>query len=132
MNISVKKYEGIDQFTHMWEILGAEAVPTAKCAVYAGTGTVADAVHDATPVDTGDLRESVYTSKIKVFADVVNANVNFWDYDRRGAPNLLKARVLEKKHPFFRKAVKKAEAACTAAMERAVEKRISQISKGVN
>ena len=111
--------KGLDSTIKMLEQLGEITQETAEYAVYEGASILADDVRKrlegnliGSKHTTGDLLDSLGITPIKMDENgVVNAKIGFSGYDRKGTPNLLKARAMEsgtsrqRKKPFFRPAV---------------------------
>lgn len=104
-------------------------VPICKKSVYEGAGIVADIVREELQKalsgdSTGDLEASLGIQEIQDTGSRVVTAVGFAGYDRKGAPNPLKARVLNsgrsdtahKKTRFISKAIRRASAPASAAM----------------
>lgn len=110
----------------------------AKEAIYKGAGYVtAEIRHElhttVSEESTGDLEESIGITPMEKDSDGSwNAKIGFDGYDRKGTPNVLKARVLESgsstrpKHPFVRKAVKRAKPKAQAMMVKVIEEGIKK------
>ena len=125
------KVDGMDAYITMLEETGESAALIAKKALYEGAGMMATRVrsnlNNAVSKDaTGDLAKSIGISPITLDKDGNwSTRIGFSGYDRKGVPNVLKARVLEsgsskqKKRPFVRPAVN--------AVKGSVEKRMKQI-----
>lgn len=117
---------------------------TAKRAVYAAAGIVADKIRDNLSVNlanseqsTGALADSLGITPVSHDRDGwINAKVGFDGYDEKGVPNQLKARVMEsgsskiKKRPFVRPAVNAARKAALQAMQRVIDEEIEKTMKG--
>lgn len=105
----------------------------AKEAIHKGAGYVtAEIRHElhntVSEESTGDLEESIGIAPMeKDESGSWNTKIGFDGYDRRETPNQLKARVLESgsstrpKHPFVRKAVKRAKPKAQTMMEKVIE-----------
>ena len=136
MDITVKPNADNESFVQQLQQLEWVSYDMSKRIVYEGAGVVADAVKAATPEDTSDLKESLGITQIKVFSDVTETDVGFHDYDRKGVPNLLKARAIEtgtsdgriKRRPFFRPTVKAAKAKAIHAMAAEADACIEKIT----
>lgn len=115
----------------------------------AGAGVIADEmrkrlVHVLSPDALGDLLNSFGFTPVKHRADgTADIHIGFDDYDRKGVPNQLKARVLEsgakyksgkvrKARPFARPAIKASRERAIKAMQDTVDREIKKITnKGV-
>lgn len=129
------EFKGIEEYSKRLARLGAKAEAACKYSIYDAAGMVIEAIKEATPVDTGDLRDSL-TLKPMVNADgYVYTKVEFSGYDRKGTPNPLKAAAIEsgrsnmRKRPFIRPAVKRVERAAQFAMETALNEYLSKAMK---
>lgn len=111
-------------------------VPICKMGAYDGAGMLADAIKSACPSDTGSLKDSLGISRMTTSDGGVTVSIGFDGYDEKGAPNQLKARVLEHgsstrpKHPFIRPAVSRTKAAAQAAMAAKIETEIQKTIGG--
>jgi hypothetical protein len=142
MGAKVTIGKGNEEFMHLLASLEKGAEGIGKMAVYDAAGITADevrkslsAVLENSTRSTSDLGKSLGIAKIKVFKDVTT-NVSFDGYDRKGVPNILKARALESgtsrgqpKRPFFRKAVNAARQTAIGAMESVVDREIKKRAK---
>lgn len=111
---------------------------TAKKAVYAGAGVVADEIRTKlggvlSKDATGALQASLGITPIDRDSDGVwNAKIGFDGYDKKGVPNQLKARAMESgtstqpKHPFVRPAVNASRQKAEAEMARVVDEEIKK------
>lgn len=112
-------------------------VPICKKSVYAGAGIVADTVREElqkalSGESTGDLEASLGIQEIQDTGARVETVVGFSGYDRKGAPNPLKARVLNsgrsdtahKKTRFISKAMRRASNPASAAMSEVAREEI--------
>lgn len=106
-----------------------------KQAVYEGAAIVIEAVKANTPVDSGDLRDSIGLSKMQNDDGFINTKLGFAGYDENGTPNIVKVRVLEsgsstrKKHPFIRPAVNRVRQTTESIMAAKVAEEINKIMK---
>lgn len=113
----------------------------AKKAIYEGAKVAATAIKNqlrkvVSDQATGDLEDSLGISPMKQEeTGDWNAKIGFDGYDRKGVPNVLKARVLEsgtstrQKHPFVRPAVNASKAQAVKAMEESIDKSIETLMK---
>lgn len=105
------EFKGLENYREKLAELESEIEDICKAAIYPAAGMVLEAIRDNTPVDTGDLRDSLRLSKFKNKDGYIHVAVYSDGYDRKGVPNPLKARALEsgtstlKKRPFIRPAV---------------------------
>lgn len=128
--------KGLEKYQKRLAELGTAADGICKAAVYEGAAIIADAVKENTPVDTGDLRDSIGLSKMKNDNGYINTKLGFDGYDRKGVPNALKAAAIEsgtsrlKKKPFVRPAVMANTGRAEAKMAQVVEEMIETTMKG--
>lgn len=115
-----------------------------KEAVEAGAGILADDVRRrlegnliGSKYSTGDLLDSFGVTPVRQDANgVYDAKIGFHGYDTKGAPNQLKARVMESgsskqaKRPFFRPAVNYNRKRVRATMESILNKYLNKNKKG--
>lgn len=106
---------------------------TAKKAIYAGAGIVADKIHEnlegvLSDESTGQLEASFgITPILQDKNGDWNAKVGFDGYDSKGVPNQLKARALEsgtstqRKRPFVAPAVRATRKAAQQAMGKVID-----------
>ena len=133
-------FDGIDEYAKKLSVLGKDAKGICKFACYEAAGIVCDAIKANTPSNTGDLKESVSLSKFADDEGFIYTQVIFPGYDRKGTPNVIKARVLEHgrsdapkglyKHPFIRPAVNRVKSAAEFSIEKELDKKINEIMKG--
>lgn len=121
---------------------GSEAI--AKKAIYAAADIVTDKIREnlranlaGSEQSTGALESSLGITPIQTDKDgVINAKIGFDGCDEKGAPNQLKARVMEsgsskvQKRPFVRPAVNATKAAAQDAMQKVIDEEIEKIMKG--
>ena len=106
-----------------------------KYSIFDAAGMVCDEIKRETPVDTGDLRDSVAIEKMVTRDGFTYAKVDFVGYDRDGTPNLLKARVIEsgtshvRKRPFVRPTVRRVTKTAEFMMDKAVNEYLSKVMK---
>lgn len=129
------EFKGSDEYLKKITRLGRAGVGIIKYAVYPAAGIVADAVRANTPVDTGDLRDSLVLTDFKNDNGFIYTEIDFVGYDSKGVPNLLKARTLESgrhkqhKHPFVRPAVERVKKAAEFEIEKNLDKKLNEIMK---
>lgn len=131
------KVEGLDEYIKQLDELGAETESIIKQAIYPAAGMVAEAIKRETPVDTGDLRDSVTIKRMKTDDNgYISTDVTFTGTDRKGVPNAVKARVIEsgrsdqperRPDPFVKRACSRVNLAVTAEMARVFEEKINEI-----
>ena len=85
---------------------------------------------------TGDLEESLGVTPADIDNDgVINSKVGFHGYDRKGVPNVIKARAMEsgtstqRKRPFIRPAINKVKQKVEKAMEEIIDNEINKVVK---
>lgn len=106
-----------------------------KYSIYEAAGMVADEIKKATPVDTGDLRNSIALETMVTRDGMTYTKVDFAGYDRDGTPNMLKARVIEsgtshvQKKPFIRPTVKRVSKLAEFMMDKAVNEYLLKFQK---
>jgi len=129
-------FEGFEEYRKQLEKLGASVEGIIKYACYDAAGMVADAVKAATPVDSGDLQSSIGLTPYRNEDGYIYTKVVFDGYDRKGAPNSVKARVLESgsstrpKHPFIRPAVNRVKSAAEFSIEMKLDEKLKELMKG--
>ena len=138
MKLAKIEFKGIDEYADKLARLGEKSAGVCKYAVYEAAGIVADAIKYNTPVDTGDLRESLILTPFKDEDGFIYTQVEFAGYDRKGVPNQLKANVLEHgrssgkigKHPFIRPAVNRVKQAAEFSIDNKLNEKINEIMNG--
>lgn len=124
------EFKGIDVYAKRLAELGQAAEGICKYAIYDAAGIVVEAIKQNTPVDTGDLKDSVGLTDMKNKDGFIYTQVAFAGYDRGGTANQLKARVLESgrsgqyKHPFIRPAVNRVKKQAESSIEFALDKKL--------
>ena len=134
---------GGKELEYILSALGNRVDGAAKMAVYDGAAIlkimIAESLDAAIESNsTGDLEGSLGFSKIRFKAGGgYNTRISFDGYDRRGKPNIVKARVLEsgssRGHQgkgFFRKGVNRGKEAAIAAATATAEKQLNKIIGG--
>lgn len=133
-------FDGLKEYQEMLEALGKQADKICTKAVRDASKMVGQEIKAATPVDSGDLRNSLEVTRVKHDKDGgVYAKVHFTGYDRDGVPNDLKARALESghsprpgegkvaKHPFVRKTTAKVAPEAVKMMQESIEAQIKDV-----
>lgn len=121
-------FDGIDAYRKQLEQLGKVGADKAiRYAIYPAAKIVADEIKSSIPVDTGDLRASMILTSMEDDDGFISTEVKFVGYDRKGVPNQLKARALERgrssplgklsKHPFIKPAVSKTKKKAEGLMQ---------------
>lgn len=106
-----------------------------KYSIYDAAGMVCDEIKKETPVDTGDLRNSVKLETMQTRDGMTYTKIDFAGYDRDGTPNMLKARVIEsgtshvQKKPFVRPTIKRVTKMAEFMMDKAVNEYLSKFMK---
>ena len=109
-----------------------------KIAVYDGAAVVVEEVKKnlrrvVGPDSTGDLEKSMGLSQMQDDGGFVHTKLGFDGYDRRGNPNVLKARALEsgtskqQKKPFIRPAVNAVKERAVSVMSETVDNQIKKM-----
>ena len=138
MKLAKIEFKGIDEYADKLAQLGAKAAGICKYAAYEAAGIVADAIKYNTPVDTGDLRDSLILAPFQDKDGFIYTEVKFAGYDRKGVPNPIKANVLEHgrsdgkvaKHPFIRPAVNRVKQAVEFSIDNKLNEKINEIMNG--
>ena len=129
------EFKGIEAYQKRLAQLGRKSESVCRYAIYDAAGAVVEAIKANAPVDTGDLRDSIVLAPMKNEDGFVHTKVDIVGYDRKGVPNLLKARALESgtsrlpKKPFIRPAVRRVENLTQLLMEKSLDEIISRIMK---
>ena len=106
-----------------------------KYSIYDAAGMVADEIKKETPVDSGDLRDSIALETMITRDGFTYTKIDFSGYDRNGTPNMLKARAIESgtshvpKKPFVRPTVRRVTKAAEFMMDKAVNEYLSKFMK---
>ena len=110
-----------------------------KYSIYDAAGMVCEEIKKATPEDTGDLRDSVVLTPMVSKNGEVYTKIEFAGYDRKGVPNMIKARVLESgrsgprgvvgKHPFVRSTVRNSKKLAEFMMDKSINEYLSKFIK---
>lgn len=106
-----------------------------KYSIYDAAGYVLEEIKKATPVDTGDLRDSLCTTPMQSEDGFIYEKLDFAGYDRKGTPNMLKARAIESgtstipKRPFVRPTVRRCAKVAEFMMDKAVNEYLSHFMK---
>ena len=129
-------YDGLTAYMKQLEELGADVDKAARYAVYPAAGYVLEELKAATPVDTGDLRNSERLTKFVSENDSVYTTIIFDGRDRKGVANELKARVLEsgsskrKKQPFIRPTLRRVAERANQMMRDNLDEYIKNLMEG--
>ena len=132
------KFEGFDEYRKLIADLDKKTNSIIKPAVYDGAAVVVEEVKKnlrrvVGPDSTGDLEKSLGLSKMEDDRGFIHTKLGFDGYDRRGNPNVVKARALEsgtskqQKKPFIRPAVNAVKDRAVAVMSETVDKQIKKI-----
>lgn len=127
------EFKGMADYEKRLAALGPAAEGICKYAIYDAAGMVVEAIKQNTPVDTGDLKDSVGLSAMQNKDGYIYTKVTFNGYDRKGTPNAIKARVLEsgsstrQKHPFVRQAVNRVKAQAVESIAKNLNFKIEEI-----
>ena len=135
------EFKGIEKYEAKLRALGDPKTIQGMCkySIYDAAGYVLEELKKATPVDTGDLRDSIVTTPMQNKNGYIYEKLNFAGYDRDGTPNMLKARVLESgrsgptgitgKHPFVRQTVRRCAKLAEFMIDKAVNEYLSHFMK---
>ena len=132
------KFEGFDEYRKLIADLDKKTNSIIKPAVYDGAAVVVEEVKKnlrrvVGPDSTGDLEKSIGLSKMEDDRGFIHTKLGFDGYDRRGNPNVVKARALEsgtskqQKKPFIRPAVNAVKDRAVAVISETVDKQIKKI-----
>ena len=144
--VIMAKMQSIYGFTELEKqlsSLGSQSKEIGKKAVREGAGILADQVRSnlmknltGSKYSTGDLEESLGVTPADVDKNgVINSKVGFHGYDRKGVPNVIKARAMEsgtstqRKRPFIRPAINKVKQKVEKAMEEIIDNEINKVVK---
>lgn len=130
-------YNNVEQVGSLFKNLESQAFSVCKKGLYDGAGVMADEIRSNTPKSSGDLADSLFVGRFETRLNEVDTVVGFAGYDSNGAPNPLKAAVLEsgtsdgthKATHFFSKSVRAANAKVQNAIGKRVESEIEKITK---
>ncbi|MBR1659249.1 MAG: HK97 gp10 family phage protein [Oscillospiraceae bacterium] len=126
------EFKGIDEYSKKLAQLGVRAEGVCKYAVYDAAGLVIDAIKDACPADTGDLRDSIKLAHMQNQDGFIHTKIVFEGYDRKGRPNAVKARVIERGNshqsakPFVRPTVNRVRRVAEQMMGTKLDEKIYQ------
>lgn len=131
-------FKGLDEYRDVMMKLQLKTDFIIKPAVYEGAAIVVEEVKKSldrvtSSQATGDLRESIGLSPMENDNGFINTKLGFEGYDRKGDPNIVKARALEsgtskqQKKPFIRPAVNKVRAEAENRMAVVVSKQIEKL-----
>ena len=135
------EFKGIEAYEKKIAALSDPKTVEAMCkyAIYPAAGYVLDELKKATPVEYGDLRSSIVATPMETDDGTTYEKLDFVGYDRKGAPNRLKARVLESgrsgpygitgKHPFIRKTLRRCTNTAETMMDKSINDYLSHFMK---
>lgn len=131
------EFSGLDQYADMIKKLDNPQLIEKMCkySIYDAAGMVLETIKQDTPVDTGDLRASLCTTPMQNDDGYIYEKLDFAGYDRKGVPNMLKARAIESgtstlpKRPFVRPAVRRCAKMAEFMMDKAVNEYLSHFMK---
>lgn len=132
------KFDGFDKYLKLLDGIDKNRNAIIKPAVYEGAAVVVEEVKKnlrrvVGPDSTGDLERSMGLSEMQDDWGFVNTKLGFDGYDRRGNPNIVKARALESgtskqpKRPFIRPAVNAVKERAVSVMSDVVDEQIQKI-----
>lgn len=130
-------FKGLEAYQKQIEALSNPKTVESMCkySIYDAAGMVCDEIKKATPVDTGDLRSSVKLETMKTRDGATYTKVDFTGYDRKGVPNMVKARAIEsgtsriRKQPFVRPTVQRVTKLAEFMIDKAVNEYLSKFMK---
>lgn len=131
------EFKGIEAYRKQIEAMANPKNIESMCkySIYDAAGMVADEIKKETPVDTGDLRNSIALEPMVTRDGMTYTKLDFAGYDRDGTPNMLKARVIEsgtshvQKKPFIRPTIKRVSKLAEFMMDKAVNEYLSKFQK---
>lgn len=133
------KFDGLEAYQDRLLELEHRTTGICKQAVYEGAKIVADTLTENCPVGEGDLQKSIGLSTMRNEDGFIYTVLGFAGYDKKGNPNVVKARVLENgrssskgitgKRPFIRKSISQSKGKAVNAMKKKV---IDLIDKHMN
>lgn len=136
------EFDGVDAYIQQIKKMEASTEGIVKAGIYDGAAIAVDAIKESirqtvSPEATGDLENSVGLSKMSNRDGYIFTKIGYDGYDRKGVPNVVKARVLEngtsdKSHKatrFTSKALKKCKGAVETQIEVTINDRIKKIMK---
>lgn len=132
------EFKGLEAYQDVLMELAIKSDFIIKPAVYEGAAIVIDEIKKSldrvtSDASTGDLRDSIGLSKMEDKNGYIYTKVGFEGYDRKGDPNIVKARVLEsgrskpKKRPFIRPAINRVRETCENTMAVVVSNQIKKL-----
>ncbi len=135
--------KGTDELAIQISRLETMSTEIAKDVVMAGAQPVADEIRkgleknlQGSKYSTGDLLDSLGIAPPNIDEKGnVNTKIGFDGYDRKGVPNVLKARVMEsgsskqKKRPFVRPAVNRSKQKAIEEMQKKLDEELKKIFK---
>jgi HK97 gp10 family phage protein len=133
--------KGFDEYSAKLAQLGKESVEISKKAVMAGANPVIDGIRQEltknlieSEYTTGDLLDALGLARPDVdYKGNTNTKIGFHGYDRKGVPNVVKARAMEsgtsrqKKRPFIRPVVRRLKAQCINEIRRVIDDEVYKI-----
>lgn len=131
-------FDGFDKYVGLIDNLNKKSNSIIKIAVYDGAAVVVEEVKKnlrrvVGPDSTGDLEKSMGLSQMQDDGGFVHTKLGFDGYDRRGNPNVVKARALEsgtskqQKKPFIRPAVNAVKERAVSVMSETVDNQIKKM-----
>ena len=131
------EFKGLEAYQKQIAALGNQKTVESmfKYSIYDAAGMVAGEIKKATPEDTGDLRNSVALESMTTREGFTYTKIDFAGYDRKGVPNMLKARAIEsgtshiQKKPFVRPTVRRVSKMAEFMMDKAVNEYLSKFQK---
>lgn len=137
VDVPTIEFNGIEAYQKQIAALSNPKTVESMCkySIYDAAGMVADEVKKATPEGTGDLKNSVALETMTTREGFTYTKIDFAGYDRKGVPNMLKARAIEsgtsriQKQPFVRPTVKRVSKTAEFMMDKAVNEYLSKFMK---
>lgn len=131
-------FKGLDEYRDVMMKLQLKTDFIIKPAVYEGAAIVVKEVKKSldrvtSSQATGDLKDSIGLSPMENNNGFINTKLGFEGYDRKGDPNIVKARALEsgtskqQKKPFIRPAVNKVREEAENRMAVVVSEQIEKL-----
>ena len=128
----------LDVYSRRLQSLSKATDGLLKYASYDAADIVCGAVKAATPEKSGDLREHCILVPYENKDGYVYTKVTYAGYDEEGAPNIVKARVLEHgrskvdggitgKHPYIAKAVRSVKKRAEESIRRRLDEKLDEL-----
>lgn len=134
-NVAKFEIRGLEEYELKLSRLESGTDEIAQKAIEKGAGIVADGMRSSlqkviSGKSTGDMEKSFGITPVKRDSEgILNARVGFHGYDKKGVANQLKARVLNSRKPFARRAIRSTKQPAEKAMADVIDKEIQKIMK---